>query len=314
LLAGRPPFEGETVMQVVLAHLEQEAPPVRSLRPEVPEALSAVAARLLAKDPAHHYQQPVEVAQAVAAFIKAGVASPASGGAAPGTGTRTGGKTSHPKEASQAPPALPGNTVAVPAAEENGRTVRKAWWKRPGPLAGAGTAVLALVLGGWLLAGVIFKINVKTAEGEAVLVLEIEQPGAEVLVDGKQRITVKIPGDKESVEISVPPGKHTLEVKRGGFVTSSRDIELQAGKSEPIKIRLEPMKVIADTTSPKTKAAPPPPPPASAALDALRRQDIPAEALALAGDGDPKQAPASLVGVLGEARPHRAGGLVEVHP
>jgi WD40 repeat protein/serine/threonine protein kinase len=41
----------------------------------------------------------------------------------------------------------------------------------------------------------------------------------------------------------------------------------------------------------------------SEALEALRRDRIPPEALAAAGDGDPKRAPASLVAVLGEARP-----------
>jgi WD40 repeat protein len=44
-------------------------------------------------------------------------------------------------------------------------------------------------------------------------------------------------------------------------------------------------------------------PVASAELEALRRQGIPAEALAAAGDGDPERAPAGLVAVLGEARP-----------
>jgi WD40 repeat protein len=44
-------------------------------------------------------------------------------------------------------------------------------------------------------------------------------------------------------------------------------------------------------------------PPPAKELEALRRDKIPPEALALAGDGDPKRAPASLVAVLGEARP-----------
>ena len=38
------------------------------------------------------------------------------------------------------------------------------------------------------------------------------------------------------------------------------------------------------------------------AADALRREDIPAAALAWAGLGDPRKAPAELVGILGDAR------------
>jgi WD40 repeat protein len=47
----------------------------------------------------------------------------------------------------------------------------------------------------------------------------------------------------------------------------------------------------------------------SAALQGLRRDQIPAEALALAGDGDPKRAPASLVAMLGEARPFQKAAI-----
>jgi WD40 repeat protein len=44
-------------------------------------------------------------------------------------------------------------------------------------------------------------------------------------------------------------------------------------------------------------------------LLALRRDTLPPEALALAGDGDPKRAPACLVGVLGEAQPIHSGSV-----
>jgi serine/threonine protein kinase len=72
LLTGRPPFRGETPMQVILAHMEKEAPPLTEVRPEVPPELSAVVARMMAKDPAQRYQKPVEVAQALAPFCKPG--------------------------------------------------------------------------------------------------------------------------------------------------------------------------------------------------------------------------------------------------
>jgi len=56
--------------------------------------------------------------------------------------------------------------------------------------------------------------------------------------------------------------------------------------------------------SPNAESAPKiVPPPPCAALEALRRDQIAPEALKLAGDGDAKRAPASLVAVLGEAQP-----------
>lgn len=51
------------------------------------------------------------------------------------------------------------------------------------------------------------------------------------------------------------------------------------------------------------------PVPPSAALVALSRDKIPPEALALAGDGDPKRAPAGLVGVLGEVQVNHVGQM-----
>src|SRR5262249_15438545 len=52
LLTGRPPFVEDTAVKLVLAHIGQQPAPVRELRPDVPPKLSAVVAKMLAKDPA----------------------------------------------------------------------------------------------------------------------------------------------------------------------------------------------------------------------------------------------------------------------
>jgi serine/threonine protein kinase len=52
LLTGRPPFADRDSKQAkLLAHQTQEAPDVRSLRPEIPAALASLVSRLLAKEP-----------------------------------------------------------------------------------------------------------------------------------------------------------------------------------------------------------------------------------------------------------------------
>jgi serine/threonine protein kinase len=68
LLAGRPPFSEETALQTILAHLEKDPEPLPGLRPDVSEGLWAVAARMLAKNPAERYQTPVEVVRALHPF------------------------------------------------------------------------------------------------------------------------------------------------------------------------------------------------------------------------------------------------------
>jgi len=67
LLAGRPPFTGPTAMSVVLAHLREPLAPLQSLRPDLPEPLTAIISRLLEKSPADRYATPQELLRAVEA-------------------------------------------------------------------------------------------------------------------------------------------------------------------------------------------------------------------------------------------------------
>jgi hypothetical protein len=50
MLAGRLPFDGPTVSDVLVQHMTREPAPLRSVAPEVPEALAAVVHRCLSKD------------------------------------------------------------------------------------------------------------------------------------------------------------------------------------------------------------------------------------------------------------------------
>ncbi|HQR08036.1 MAG TPA: type VI secretion system contractile sheath large subunit [Gemmatales bacterium] len=62
LLAGRPPFQGGTSIDVILKVLEEDPPPLREVRPEVPEALVAICERCLRKNPAERYGSAAELA------------------------------------------------------------------------------------------------------------------------------------------------------------------------------------------------------------------------------------------------------------
>src|SRR6202011_2270395 len=136
-----------------------------------------------------------------------------------------------------------------------------------------------------LWAGGAFRL--KTQDG--TIVLENLPAEAEVFVDG-EKVALKLKGDGKLIAIQVAPGKRTLEIKTGGFKMETQEVALASGERKPIGIRLEPLAAVPD------KPALPPEVPAvrpSAALEALRRDEIPPEALKLAGDGDPNKAPAS---------------------
>ena len=64
MLAGRPPFGGESAVEIALRHVQTSSR--RPLPPGTPDALSAIIARALAKDPADRYQSAVAMADALA--------------------------------------------------------------------------------------------------------------------------------------------------------------------------------------------------------------------------------------------------------
>ncbi|NQV07058.1 PASTA domain-containing protein, partial [bacterium] len=56
LLAGRPPFSGESPVAVAYQHVREEPVPLRAIAPTVPEGLEAIVMTCLAKDPDGRYR------------------------------------------------------------------------------------------------------------------------------------------------------------------------------------------------------------------------------------------------------------------
>src|SRR4029078_3640410 len=69
LLAGHPPFPTGTVSQKLLWHRTKDPTPIRQVRPEVPEGLAAVLARMMSKDPKARHQTPAQVATDLERFL-----------------------------------------------------------------------------------------------------------------------------------------------------------------------------------------------------------------------------------------------------
>jgi WD40 repeat protein/tRNA A-37 threonylcarbamoyl transferase component Bud32 len=70
LLAGKAPFSGGALTEVLLKHQLNEAPSLHEVRPDVPPGVAAIVARLMAKNPAERFQTPAELAQALAPFCE----------------------------------------------------------------------------------------------------------------------------------------------------------------------------------------------------------------------------------------------------
>jgi serine/threonine protein kinase len=70
-LTGRPPFLGQTAMEVMVAHARDPVPPPSQLRADIPADLEAVVLRCLAKNPQDRYPNTTSLARALDACADA---------------------------------------------------------------------------------------------------------------------------------------------------------------------------------------------------------------------------------------------------
>jgi serine/threonine-protein kinase len=109
-LSGKRPFEGATIYNTIVLHMEQEAQPLRQLRPEVPPAIADIVHRLMAKKPEQRYATPADLRDALARAL--------------GSSRRRGG--SSPARVVEEPPPLakPAATRSAGGSSQQERTKR----------------------------------------------------------------------------------------------------------------------------------------------------------------------------------------------
>jgi len=61
MLAGRPPFQGDTALSVAVQHVKESPTPLEGLRPDLPPALARIVHRMMEKKPEDRYQTPRQV-------------------------------------------------------------------------------------------------------------------------------------------------------------------------------------------------------------------------------------------------------------
>jgi len=71
MLAGEPPFDGESAQSILMKQATADPPPIRDHRGDVPAALTTALERMLAKDPAERYQTADEASRALVEAVPA---------------------------------------------------------------------------------------------------------------------------------------------------------------------------------------------------------------------------------------------------
>jgi serine/threonine protein kinase len=286
LLNARPVHAGQTVMSKLLAHREAPVPSLREQCSEVPEAVERLFRSMVAKKPE---DRPRSMAEVIAQLEQYAV--PASTGAGVSNDPPDDGELQELLSLAANPPAeawpmdavcalladveaavgiheSPTVTGKSSALEETPTRQRKpslplkdgggerltnprpSWRQTRWLLSATGAFVLAVSL---LYAGVFLRVTTPTG----TIVVEVDQPelaGAVVSVDGHQKITIQTPGSVEPIEIKADEQRHTLQVVKGGFETFTKEFTVKSGKSESIRVRLEPIKTAAND-APQVAAA-----------------------------------------------------------
>src|SRR5262249_34240639 len=68
MLAGEPPFRGAAAFDVAIQHVQGDARPLGSLRPDLPPELCAIVHKMMAKRPEDRYQSAREILNDLARF------------------------------------------------------------------------------------------------------------------------------------------------------------------------------------------------------------------------------------------------------
>lgn len=79
MLTGRPPFHGDTVIDVLIQVLEREPPPPRQFDSSIPRTLSQICLKCLEKDPTHRYASAGDLADDLERFLKGDVVEVSAG-------------------------------------------------------------------------------------------------------------------------------------------------------------------------------------------------------------------------------------------
>ncbi|MGD0283963.1 MAG: serine/threonine-protein kinase, partial [Dissulfurispiraceae bacterium] len=245
LLVGRPPYLGDTLTKIIIAHRELPIPSLRAMRKDVPDSLNLIFQRMLAKNQDDRQRSMSEVIaqlrQCRIAETSGQVHAPASTGAhgeALDSQQHEAGIWAEQVELAGGIPKTQFDDLLkepVPLTDRllqsGGTVVKKIGNRRKIWIAVAlGFGFLALLLGIFLM--------MKTSEG--TLVVEVNEPGAKVEVsdeEGKVEITEQ--SGEGKLVFSIDPGKHRLKVQKEGFEFFAQDFTLEKRGEKTVSVRLE---------------------------------------------------------------------------
>lgn len=222
MVAGQLPFNADTSAALIFQHVYEMPPPIRQVRPDVPEAVEGVIQRALAKQPEARYATAMELAHTFAASIGLRAAPAPSARATPVV-SRLGERTQIGEPPATAPvygatPATPGDyqpTLAVGGSTPLGGTQATQPPRRSsmGLIALFGVIVLGLI--GAVLAVVASSGNADaTATAQAIAAQSTATRAAELILSATATPTITHTPTETPTATQTPDITQTLNIAR----------------------------------------------------------------------------------------------------
>ncbi|SRR5579883_31061 len=201
LCTGRPAFRAETTVAVIRRVCDETPRPIREVNPDIPESVCRVIERLHAKKPADRPATAREVAELLAGLLA---------------------DLQRPSSVSQV-----GN---APGPQE--RRKRAPWWFWAAALVGL---IAGLGMGETTGVTDVRGTVIRLFAPEGTLVVEVEDPGVNVTVDGSD-VVITGAGAKE---IRLKPGQYKVEASKDGKVVRQELITVTRNGRQVVRISKE---------------------------------------------------------------------------
>ena len=246
LLTGNPPYGGETLVKILMAHRENPIPSLCVARPEVPEELDECFQKMMAKTPEDRYQSMAEVATSLEAVLAVLAGQPASVATPAESSSEAYAKNWAFLQEASLPHVLPGRKKShaaertLPNDRSEQDTGANLAGKAMATVARVGCKPLVLVgLAGSavaLLLGIVLALSLR----KGTLVVEIdEQLGKNVQVavsQGGQE--VRRVDAKSGRNLSLSPGRYDLAVQGGDGPLQLDSEHVTVTRGVPVKVRV----------------------------------------------------------------------------
>src|SRR5579883_1911087 len=201
LCTGRPAFRAETTVAVIRRVCDETPRPIREVNPDIPESVCRVIERLHAKKPADRPATAREVAELLAGLLA---------------------DLQRPSSVSQV-----GN---APGPQE--RRKRAPWWFWAAALVGL---IAGLGMGETTGVTDVRGTVIRLFAPEGTLVVEVEDPGVNVTVDGSD-VVITGAGAKE---IRLKPGQYKVEASKDGKVVRQELVTVERNGRRVVRVSKE---------------------------------------------------------------------------